>query len=147
MKKALLLTIATISIVSCGAPASLYYWGGGKYGTSLYEDLAYRHYDKQTPEVICSLVCLYEDMVSHPGGTRRVPPPGICAEYAYLLSQPETIDIFMANATPKQKRSFNTSDIGGYLSDRADELLKMEVSLYPESARFREPLIKKLKDR
>ena len=112
-------------------------------GTTAYENLAYQSYDKQTPKSICDLVVVYENMVTHPGGTRQVPPPGICAEYGYLLLQPETATTFMNNATPSQKRIFKRSDYDAFFLERGQEMLKKEMELYPESAQFIAPLIKK----
>ena len=127
---------------SCSAPR-LYYWGSNGTPTK-YEQLAYLQSEKQTPKSICDLVCLYEDMVSHPGGTRKTPPPGICAEYGYLLLTPGTAETFMNNATPGQKKLFNSSDFNAAFLERGKEMLQKEIEFYPESAKFIEPLIKKL---
>jgi len=144
MKKALLLILAAALLSSCGPTNALYYWGGAQNGTTAYENLAYQSYDKQTPKSICNLVAVYEKMVTNPGGIRQVPPPGICAEYGYLLLLPETADIFMKNATDAQKKLFQSDDYGVLFSERGKEMLRKEMELYPESARFIEPLIKKL---
>lgn len=144
MKKALLLILAVVLLSSCGPTNALYYWGGAQNGTTAYENLAYQSYDKQTPKSVCNLVAVYEKMVTNPGGIRQVPPPGICAEYGYLLLRPETADIFMKNATDVQKKLFQSDDYGVLFSERGKEMLRKEMELYPESARFIEPLIKKL---
>ena len=144
MKKALLLILAAALLSSCGPTNALYYWGGAQNGTTAYENLAYQSYDKQTPKSVCNLVAVYEKMVTNPGGIRQVPPPGICAEYGYLLLLPETADIFMKNATDAQKKLFQSDDYGVLFSERGKEMLRKEMELYPESARFIEPLIKKL---
>jgi hypothetical protein len=144
MKKALLLILAVVLLSSCGPTNALYYWGGAQNGTTAYENLAYQSYDKQTPKSVCNLVAVYEKMVTNPGGIRQVPPPGICAEYGYLLLRPETADIFMKNATDAQKKLFQSDDYGVLFSERGKEMLRKEMELYPESARFIEPLIKKL---
>lgn len=123
---------------------SLYYWGGIQNGTTTYENLAYQSYDKQTPKSLCNLVAAYENMVTNPGGTRQVPPPGICAEYGYLLLQPETAETFLNNATPIQKKLFSSEDYSALFQERGKEMLQKEIELYPESAKFIEPLIKKL---
>ena len=113
-------------------------------GTTRYEQLAYRNYDKQTPESICALVVLYEDMVSHPGGVRKTVPPGICAEYGFLLLQEGTAATFEQHATRKQKRAFRSEDYGALFAARGEEMLKKEMELYPESAKFIGPLLKRL---
>ena len=94
MKKLFVLLIVAFSLCSCGMTSSLYYWGGVQNGATTYENLAYKNYDKQTPESICKLICMYEEIVANPGGTRKMPPPGICAEYGYLLLIPENAAIF-----------------------------------------------------
>lgn len=144
MKKVLVLMLSVMMLSSCGMTSSLYYWGGTQNGTTAYENLAYQSYDKQTPKSICDLVVVYERMVSNPGGTRQVPPPGICAEYGYLLLQPETAETFLNNATYTQKRLFKTDNYSVLFQERGKEMLEKEIELYPESARFIKPLIKKL---
>ena len=144
MKRVLYLVIAVVLLSSCGMTKSLYYWGGTQNGTTTYENLAYQSYDKQTPKSLCNRVAAYENMVTNPGGTRQVPPPGICAEYGYLLLQPETAETFLNNATPIQKKLFNSEDYSALFQERGKELLQKEIELYPESAKFIEPLIKKL---
>lgn len=144
MKKTIVFLIALMLLSSCGMTNTLYYWGGTQNGTTAYENLAYQSYDKQTPASICNLVAVYENMVTNPGGTRQVPPPGICAEYGYLLLQPETAETFLNNATPSQKRLFESDDYSALFLDRGKEMLQKEIELYPESAIFIEPLIKKL---
>ena len=144
MKKLVFWAVAVVMLSSCGMTNALYYWGGTQSGTTAYENLAYQSYDKQTPKSLCNLVAVYENMVTKPGGTRQVPPPGICAEYGYFLLQPETAETFLNNATPSQKKLFDTDDYSALFLERGKEMLKKEIELYPESAQFIEPLIKKL---
>lgn len=143
MKKILLLSIAFFILSSCGTP-SLYYWGGVYNGATKYENLAYLSYDKQTNESICKLICTYEDMITNPTGTRKMPPPGICAEYGYLLLQPRTAEIFLKTATSAQKKIFKNSDYVVLFRERGEEMMKMEMEFYPESIQFIKPLYKKL---
>lgn len=144
MKRIIILAIGVVMLSSCGMTNTLYYWGGIQSGTTAYENLAYQSYDKQTPKSICNLVAVYENMVTKPGGTRQVPPPGICAEYGYLLLQPETAETFLNNATPAQKKLFESNDYSALFLERGKEMLQKEIEFYPESAKFIEPLIKKL---
>ena len=144
MKRILILTIAALGLASCGAPSSLYYWGGAQNGTTAYENLAYKNYDKQTPESICKLICMYEDIVSNPGGSRMMPPPGICAEYGYMLLNPENADIFAQHATAAQKMTFSATDYASFFPERGREMMLKEVELYPESAKFINPLVERL---
>ena len=144
MKKLLLLAIVSFSLASCGVTSTLYYWGGTQNGTTTYENLAYRNYDKQTPESICKLICMYEDIVINPGGIRQMPPPGICAEYGYMLLIPENAEIFEKYATTMQKRTFASTDYAAFFPEKGKELMQKEMELYPESAKFIAPLIERL---
>lgn len=143
MKKAVAILAVAVLLSSCGT-TSLYYWGGEQSGATVYENLAYMDYKTQTPESICNLVCLYEKMISKPNGTRGVPPPGICAEYGYLLLLPQTAEIFEQKATSSQRQMFDSKDYASLFRERGKDMLKMELELYPESRQFIEPLIRKL---
>ena len=148
MRKVFLCLLSTILAASCADSSRLYYWGGSSSnGTTLYEELVYKQYDQQSPENICALVCLYEDMVTHPGGTRQVPPPGVCAEYGFLLMQPQTAEYFAQYATSRQRKSFNSTDYSAAFSERAEAMLAQEMELYPESAKFIAPLLKRAQER
>ena len=144
MKKILILALASFALISCGISSNLYYWGGVQNGATTYENLAYKNYDKQTPESLCKLICMYEDIVSNPGGTRRMPPPGICAEYGYMLLIPENATIFAEHATAMQKRTFASGDYASFFPQKGKEMLQKEIELYPESAKFIAPLMEKL---
>lgn len=144
MNRLIISVILATVMTSCVTTQSLYWWGGASGDASKYESLAYQFYDKQTPKTICDLVATYEKMVSNPTGSRRMPPPGICAEYGYLLLQPETATAFMNNDSYGQKRLFKSSNYDALFQERGKEMLQKEVMLYPESAVFILPLIKKL---
>lgn len=144
MKRILILTLVSFAFTSCGITSSLYYWGGIQNETTTYENLAYRNYDKQTPESICKLLVMYEDIVSNPGGIRQMPPPGICAEFGYMLLIPENADIFAKHATSAQKSVFGSDNYAALFSEKGKEMLQKEIELYPESAKFIAPLIKRL---
>ena len=144
MKNLFLLTLLTFCLTSCGSTSSLYSWGGVQNGATTYENLAYKNYDKQTPESLCKLICMYEDIVSNPGGIRKMPPPGICAEYGYMLLIPENANIFAEYATSMQKRTFISTDYASFFPERGKEMMLKEIELYPESAKFIAPLIERL---
>ena len=144
MKNLFLLTLLTFCLISCGSTSSLYYWGGVQNRATTYENLAYKNYDKQTPERLCKLICMYEDIVSNPGGIRKMPPPGICAEYGYMLLIPENANIFAEYATSMQKRTFISTDYASFFPERGKEMMLKEIELYPESAKFIAPLIERL---
>lgn len=147
MKKLFAIVAAGCLFCSC-APTQLYYWGGyynsGKGVFSLYEHRAYTFYEKHSPESICELVCLYADMVNKPGGARNTVPPGIYAEYGYLLLQPETAEAFEEHATNRQKKVFGYSDYSTSFYELGIALMQKEIELYPEAEKFIAPLIKKL---
>jgi len=104
MKKFLPLIIAGLCIVSCSTQSQLYNWSG--YDSAVY---AYtKHSDEKSIE---SLMLVYTRLIQNSGGTRRVPPPGVCADYGYLLIQ-------------KGK------------TEEGRELLVRETALYPESKQF-----------
>ncbi len=144
MKRILISAIISLCLTSCGVSPTLYYWGGTRAGATMYEHLAYKRYDKQTPESICSLICMYEDMVTNPGGARMTIPPGICAEYGYLLLIPENAEIFAKYATAAQKKIFRAKDYAAFFPEKGKELMLKEIELYPESALFLKPLIERL---
>ena len=144
--KSLVSTIALGVLLSSCAESRLYYWGSNPSSdkATKYEQLTYKYYDKQTPESLCSLIVLYEEMVNEPGGKRKVVPPGICAEYGYLLLQPTTADIFAQYATSRQKKKFDGSDYGNTFHEKGLLMMQKEIELYPESVKFIEPILKKL---
>lgn len=144
MKKLFVLLLVIFCLTSCGLTSSLYYWGGTQNGATAYENLAYKNYDKQTPESICKLICMYEDIVTYPGGSRNMPPPGICAEYGYMLLIPENAEIFAKYATSMQKRTFASTEYATFFPVKGKELMLKEIELYPESAKFIAPLIERL---
>ena len=143
MKNTLILTVVCLMLSSCGT-TSLYYWGGNRNSATAYEHFAYKSYDKQTPESICRLIGVYESMIRNPKGTRNMPPPGICAEYGYLLLQPDTAEKFAQHASFDEKDLFSTSDYVTLFRQRGAEMLEKEIEYYPESATFVLPLIKRL---
>lgn len=145
MKKFLVIFTSALLLSSCSTP-KLYYWGSTSYDVSKYEQLTYSNYDKQTPESICELVALYEDMVNNPGGSRNVVPPGIYAEYGYLLLQQRTLESFEGYATKRQRNLFNTDDFASLFQEKGIMMLEKEIELYPESETFILPIIKRVKN-
>lgn len=136
---------AALTLASCGTTSALYYWGPSGGGATGYENAAYRNYKERTPESVCNLIYVYEQIVSRPDGTRKMPPPGICAEYGYLLLQPDVADIFYHNASDRQRRLFgNLTDYAGLFHERGEEMLRLEMVNYPESATFVGPLLERL---
>ena len=144
MKKIFILVFVTLCLSSCALTSSLYYWGGTQNGATTYENLTYENYDKQTPESVCKLICMYEDIVTNPGGERKMPPPGTCAEYGYMLLIPENAKIFELYATSTQKGVFDSTEYAAFFPEKGKQLMLKEIELYPESAKFIAPLIERL---
>ena len=113
-------------------------------GVSAYESLSYKRADKENPKVICQVIEMYEDLLANPGGLRKMPPPGICAEYGYLLLNQDTAEIFAKHATSMQKRTFDSADYAASFPEKGKQLMLKEIELYPESAKFIAPLIERL---
>ncbi len=93
--------------MSCGSTKRLYYW-------SSYQESYYRSIRKDDAKL---LQTIYKRMVEKPAGLRGVVPPGIYAEYGWLLIQ--------------------TGDI-----EKGTEMLKKEIELYPESEVFIRSVLK-----
>lgn len=143
MKLFAICAAAVACLASC-ASSNLYYWGNDVFSSETqYDEAAYQYYKKHSPEAICELIMTYEDMVTNPGGLRQVPPPGICAEYGYLLLTPDVEQIFAATATKAQRDRMSRTDFYQY----GLELMQKEIEYYPESAQFIEPLVKRAKER
>jgi hypothetical protein len=112
MKKILTVTAGCALLLSGCAPATLYSWGR-------YQSAAYSYTKNNTDENAAKLGEAYQYVISHPGGIRKVAPPGVCADYGYLL--------FRQGKTKE-----------------ALDYLKMETGLYPESTVFIGRIIKQL---
>lgn len=147
MKKLLIAMALLTFFASCSFDSYLYNWGvpNNSDNYTRYDELSYNRYDKQSPENICELVCFYEYLVTHPGGARNVIPPGICAEYGYLLLKPETAGIFAQYASKKQRNVFGDSDdFTSIFHDKGIEMLELEIELYPESKTFLTPILQQM---
>lgn len=148
MKKLLVVLFLAVAFSSCVTVSpALYRWGG-------YEDAYYNYYKKQSPESCAVLYINYTSMINSPGGVRATVPPGICAEYGYMLLAPETPTILKEyysnpnNFTKKARQSMEGTDWNQVfapevLREKGLEMLQTEIELYPESATFLEPIIKK----
>lgn len=147
MKKLLIAVVIVTMFASCTSNGYLYNWGRPHNSDNFtrYDELSYNLYDKQSPENICELVCFYDYLVTHPGGARNVVPPGICAEYGYLLLKPETAGIFAQYASRSQRSTFgNAGDFTGIFHDKGIEMLEREIELYPESKTFLTPILQQM---
>ena len=110
MRKLLLLFSVLWLFSSCSTPTPLYSWA--KYNTASYNYLKNSD-EKSTQELIEN----YQKIIDNQTGTRHVPPPGIYADYGYLLLQ-----------------------VGKKAEGKA--LLLRETELYPESKIFIDRILK-----
>ena len=118
MKKILLFSLGlALGIVfsSCSsAPLPMYQWYG-------YENAAYNYVKVSDDESLTALTDAYQQILDGQEKTvRQVPPPGICADYGFMLIQ--------AGKTEEGK-----------------ELLLKEKELYPESAQFVDSVLRRIK--
>lgn len=112
MRKLFIIVGCVIALSSCTTQKSLYSW----YDS---EDATYTYTKRGTDETLAQAMAQYEKVISKQQGIRKVVPPGVNAEYGYLL----------------------------YKSGKKEEglaLLKAEISAYPESEKFISRIIKQL---
>ncbi|MCI5982941.1 MAG: DUF4810 domain-containing protein [Marinilabiliaceae bacterium] len=120
MKKRLIIACAaavmSLAFTSCKPKQvylPLYIWHD-------YNDASYAYSKVPSEETLAALMKVYEDMMNdQEGSLRQVPPPGMLAEYGYMLCK----------AGQKEKGL---------------ELLKKEIKVYPESEVFVSRIIKQL---
>jgi hypothetical protein len=93
----------TLSLTSC-APKMLYSWGN-------YDDTSYTYLKNSDEKSVDRLTKTYQHIIENPNGTRKVVPPGVYADYGFILLQ--------ANKTEEGKA-----------------MLEKEIALYPESKVF-----------
>ena len=148
MKKLLIFVASLVVFASCTSTQDLYNWGVPVNGDNFtrYDELSYNSYDKQSPQSICELLCFYEYMITNPGGVRNIVPPGICAEYGYLLLKPETAGMFLQYATAKQKKVFGgMDDYSTLFYEKGIQMMEREMELYPESVTFLTPILNQMR--
>ncbi len=113
MKKICIMGIVVLALASCSTTTkSLYSWYD-------YEDATYEYNKRQTEELQVKLLEQYKKLTDKQRGTRGVVPPGLYAEYGYLL----------------------------YKTGKKDEglkFLKQEITAYPESEKYISRIIKQL---
>ena len=76
--RSVLYALGALLLSSCATTPSLYGWGN-------YEATSYAVAKTPSEQNLQRLIQVYEELITHPKGTRQLPPPGICAEYGYLL--------------------------------------------------------------
>lgn len=112
MKKILLTLFVIMTIMSCTTTTTLYSWYN-------YEDITYQYSKRKTDELQIKVLEQYQKLTEKQNGTRGTVPPGLYAEYGYLL----------------------------YMIGKQEEglkFLKEEIKLYPESEKYISRIIKQL---
>lgn len=113
MKNIFFLLMTVLVLTSCSTPSTqLYSWKG-------YNDAVYAYTKDSDEKSIENLLEVYQRLINKPEGSREIPPPGVCADYGYLLLQ--------SGKTEEGKT-----------------LLLKETALYPESKKFIDRIIKRL---
>lgn len=113
MKKLFLLVGCVALLASCSTQQPLYSW----YDS---EDATYTYTKRGTEAALTEAMAQYEKVIKKQNGVRKTVPPGVNAEYGYLL----------------------------YKAGKKDEglaLLQAEINTYPESEAFISRIIKQLK--
>jgi hypothetical protein len=110
MRKILILICAYILLISCSSPKSLYSWGK-------YEAASYNYLRKNDEKATQVLIGSYDLIIKKQKGTRATVPPGVFADYGFVLLQENKIADGKA-------------------------MLEKEIALYPESKLFIEKILK-----
>lgn len=111
MRKYLILSFFALIMVSCNTTQPLYNWKG-------YDDAVYAYTKNSDEKSVENLIVIYEKLIKNSGGSRQVTPPGVCADYGYLLIKKGEIE-------------------------KGKELLQKETILYPESKVFVDQILKR----
>lgn len=112
MKKLLISAFVVMAISSCSTTDTMYSWYN-------YEDITYQYSKKRTDELKVKVLEQYQKLTEKQKGSRKVVPPGLYAEYGYMLYM-----------TGKQEEGL--------------KFLKEEIKLYPESEKYISRIIKQL---
>lgn len=113
--KSLFATFAVLlMLTSCSTTKTLYDWKG-------YDNAAFAFSKESSEDSLADLLEIYSRLIDKPKGMRKVPAPGICADYGYLL-------------------------IKNGETERGKELIIKETVLYPESKVFLDRIIKRFEE-
>jgi hypothetical protein len=110
MKKIIFISFAVIMFASCTPKKQLYSW-------DKYEITSYNYLKNSDEKSTQELIETYQKIIEKQTGTRNVVPPGVYADYGFVLLQ--------ANKTEEGKA-----------------MLLKEVALYPESKIFIDRILK-----
>ena len=101
--------LVTLTLTSC-ATKTLYSWGN-------YDDISYKYLKNSDEKSTEQLIKEYQRMIDKQTGTRRTVPPGVYADYGFILLQAEKIA-------------------------EGKAMLEKEIMLYPESKIFIDKILK-----
>lgn len=111
-KRILFIGACLLALSSCGTTDSLYSWYD-------YEDATYQYSKKSTEELQAKVLEQYQKIIEQQRGSRGVVPPGLYAEYGYMLYR-----------TGKKEEGLS--------------FLRTEIKTYPESEKYISRIIKQL---
>jgi hypothetical protein len=114
MKKYIYMIILSIAVSSCGPSKELYSWGK-------YEQASYNYLKKADEKSTELIIKEYKSVINKQKGTRKMIPPGMHADYGFLLIQKGNMADGIAN-------------------------LKKEINLYPESKIFIDRILKLIEE-
>jgi len=103
--------VATLLLTSCSTPKALYSWDN-------YDDTSYKYLKNGDEKSTEQLIKTYQQLIEKQKGTRKTVPPGIYADYGFILLQ-----------TGK--------------AEEGKAMLEKEIALYPESKLFIDQILKK----
>lgn len=112
MRKTLFIGTCMLAFASCSTVEPLYSWYN-------YENITYQYSKKSTEELQVKVLEQYQKMIDKQNGSRGVVPPGLYAEYGYMLYR-----------TGKKEEGLS--------------FLKEEIKVYPESEKYISRIIKQL---
>lgn len=110
MKKILFISFSALLLTACSTPKALYTWDN-------YANASYNYIKNSDEKSTQDLIKTYENIIKNQKGTRGVVPPGVYADYGFILLQ--------ANKVEEGKA-----------------MLLKEIELYPESKVFIERILK-----
>ena len=112
MKKIIVAALGVITLSSCTTQQTLYSWYDSENATYVYTK-------RTTDETLEKAMAQYQKVIAKQNGLRKTVPPGVNAEYGYLLCK----------AGKKEE---------------GIALLRAEIQAYPESEKFISRIINQL---
>ena len=115
IRKLVFMLCLPLMALSCTTQSTLYSWGS-------YQEASYQYMKSNTDQDLDKLLVRYQYIIDNQKKGRKVVPPGIYADYGFLLVKKGRVEEGL-------------------------KLMKMEVALYPESAVFVGRIIKRIEDK